>query len=108
MRLPLDDNATVKAIIADSQVLYADVEVVALAREIEQDGVPLRRIDAKLVTYPAIASAARRRAKTFYDTDDVDSIGTGHVWREKPKVLSPVKQSTRVENSLGACAHPPD
>jgi hypothetical protein len=35
MRLPLDDNATVKAIVADSQVLHADVEVVALAREIE-------------------------------------------------------------------------
>jgi len=35
MRLPLDDNATVKAIVADSQVLHADIEVVALAREID-------------------------------------------------------------------------
>jgi len=40
IRLPLDDNATVKAIIADGQVLHADVELVALAHEIDQCGVP--------------------------------------------------------------------
>jgi hypothetical protein len=35
VRVPLDDNATVKAIIADRQVLHANIEVVALAHEIE-------------------------------------------------------------------------
>lgn len=56
MRLPFDDNATVKTIVSDGQVFHADVEVVALTREIEQSGVPFRRIDPKLVTYDAIAS----------------------------------------------------
>ena len=51
MRLPPDHNATVKTIIADGQVLYTDVEVNAPAREVEQNGVPLRRIDPKLVTW---------------------------------------------------------
>ena len=60
MRLPLDDNATVKAIVADRQVLHADIEVVALAREIEQRGVLFGRIDPKLVTYDAIASSYGR------------------------------------------------
>jgi hypothetical protein len=86
MRLPFDDNATVDTIIADRQVLHADVEVVALAREFEQSGVPFRRIDSKLVTYDPIASGDRRRANTFHVTDDVDDIGIGHVWRGKPKV----------------------
>ena len=72
MGLPLDDNATVKAIVADGQVLHADVEVVALAREIEQSGMPFRRIDPKLVTYDAIPSGYRSRADTFHDTNDVD------------------------------------
>ena len=89
-------------------MLHADVEVVALAREIEQSGVPFRRIDPKLVTYDAIASADRRRANTFHDIDDVDDIGIGLVWREKPKVRGSVKQSTRVAHCLGACAPPRD
>src|ERR1700682_44627 len=63
MRLPLDHNATVKAIIADGQVLYTDVEVNAPAREVEQNGVPLRRIDPKLGTYDALASDELRPAK---------------------------------------------
>ena len=105
MRLPLDDNATVKAIITDGQMLDADVEIVALAREIEQSGVPLRRIDPKLVTYDAIASSYRRRADTFHD---IDYIRIGHVWREKPRVRGSVKQSTRVAHCLGACAPPRD
>lgn len=108
MRLPFDDNATVKTIIADGQVLHADVEVVALAREIEQSGVPFRRIDSKLMTYDSIASGYRRRAATFHDTVDVDYIEIGHVWRGKPKVRGPVKQSTRVAHCLGACARPHD
>jgi hypothetical protein len=45
--------------------------------------VPLRRIDPKFVTDDAIASACRRRGDTGYD---VDCIGIGHGWREKPKV----------------------
>ena len=85
MRLPLDDNATVKAIITDGQVLHANVEVVALAREIQQSGVPFRRIDTKLVTYDAIALGYRRRADTFHETDDVDYIGIRHVWRGSPR-----------------------
>ena len=44
MRLPFDDNATVNTI-ADCQVLHADVEVVALAREFEQ--AECRMIDSK-------------------------------------------------------------
>jgi hypothetical protein len=108
MGLPLDDNATIKAIIADGQVLYTDVEVVGLAREIEQSGVPFRRIDPKLMTDDALASACRRRGNTFHDIDDVDYIGVGHVWREKPKVRGSVKQSTRVAHCLGACAPPRD
>jgi hypothetical protein len=83
MRLPFDDNATVNTIVADRQVLHADVEVVALAREFEQSGVPFRRIDSKLVTYEPIASGYRRRANTFHDTGDADDIGIGHVWRGK-------------------------
>lgn len=106
MRLPFDDNATVNTIIADRQVLHTDVEVVALAREFEQSGVPFRRIDSKLVTYDPIALGDRRRANSFHDTDDVDDIGIGHVWRGKPKVRSPVKQSTRVAHCLGACHEP--
>jgi hypothetical protein len=82
VRLPLNDNATVKAVIADGQVLYPDVEIVALAREIEQSGVPLRMIDPKLVAYAAIASSDRRRTNTFHDIDD---IWIGHVWRESPR-----------------------
>jgi len=68
------------------------------------------RIDTKVVTYDAIASACRRRANTFHDIDDVDVdyIGIGHVWREKPKVHGSVKQSTRVAHCLGACASPRD
>ena len=108
MRLPLDDNVTVKAIIADGQVLHADVEVVALAREIEQSGVPFRRIDPKLVTYDGIASSYGGPGDAFRYTDDVDYIGTGHVWRGRPKVHGEVKQSTRVARCLGACAPPLD
>jgi hypothetical protein len=93
------------SVLADGEVLYPDVEIVALAREIEQSGVPLRRIDPKLVTYGAIASSYRRRANTFRDIDD---IVIGHVWREKPKVRGPVKQSTRVAHCLGAFAPPRD
>src|SRR5438874_2554981 len=102
MRLPLDDDATFKAIITDVQVLHADVEVVALARQIEQSGVPFRRIDPKLVTSDAIAARHRRRANALHDADDVDDIRIGHVWRGKPKVRGPVKQSTRVTKCLGA------
>jgi hypothetical protein len=104
MRLPLDDNAAVKAIIADGQVLHPDIEVVALAREIEQSSMSFRRIDPKLVTYDTIASGYRRHANTFHDIDDVDYIGTGHVWRGKPKARGSVKPSTRVAHCLGACA----
>ncbi len=108
MRLALDNNATVKAIIADGQVLHADIEVVALAREIEQSRVSFRRIDSKNVTYDTIASSCRHRAAIFHDADDVDDIGIGHVWRGKPKVRGPVKQSTRITDCLGACAPPHD
>ena len=105
MRLPLDDHVTVKTIVADGQVLHADVEVVALAREIEQSGVPFRRIDPKLVTYDAIALLPSSR-QHLPRHRRVDDIGIGHVWRGKPKVRGPVKQSTRVANCLGACVPP--
>ncbi len=108
MRLPLDDNATVKAIIADSQVVHADIEVVALAREIEERGVLFGRIDPQLVTYDGIASSYGRPGDAFRYTDDVDYIGTGHVWRGRPKVHGQVKQSTRVARCLGAFAPPHD
>lgn len=75
MRLPLDDNATVKAIVADGQVLHVDVEVAALAREIKQSGVPFGRIDPKLVTYDAIASGHGRPGNTCHVIDDVDDSG---------------------------------
>jgi transposase-like protein len=51
--------------LADGQVLHTDVEVVALAREIKQSGVPFRRIDTKLVTHDVIALGYRHRAYTF-------------------------------------------
>ena len=35
VRLALDDNRTVETIVADGQVLHANIEVVALAREID-------------------------------------------------------------------------
>jgi len=89
-------------------MLHADVEVVALAREIDQSGVPFRRIDPKLVTYDGIASSYSRPGDGFRYTDDVDSIGTGDIWRGRPKVHGQVKQSTRVARCLGACAPPHD
>jgi hypothetical protein len=84
------------------EILYPDVEIVAVASVIEQSGVPLRRIDP---TYDAIASSYRCRANTFRD---IDYIVIGQVWREKPKVRGSVKQSTRVAHGLGAFAPPRD
>ena len=74
MRLPFDDDATVKAIVADSQVLHADIEIVALAREIEQRGVLFGRIDPKMMTYDGIASSDGCPGDVFRHTDHVDYV----------------------------------
>ena len=89
---------------SDRQVLDADIEVVAPAREIEESGVPFGRIDAELVAYAAMAPRYCSQANSFHNTTDVASIRIGHVWRGKPKVRGPVKQPTSVESCLGACA----
>ena len=99
VRLPLDDNAAVEPVIADGQVLDAYVEVVALAGEIDQSGMPLRRIDQELVTHAFAAVGSGRCLAMFRDIDR-----TGHVWRGKPKVRGPVKQRTSVAKCLGAYA----
>ena len=85
-------------------MLHDDVKVVALAREIDQYGVPFGRINLKLVPDNGLALGYRRCAGVFHDLDGVNCVRIGHVWRGKPKVRGQVKQPTRVANCLGACA----
>ena len=110
MRLPLDDNATVEAVIADSQLLHAHIEVVALARESEQGRVSFRRIDAQIVTHDAIASGWRCPRDSFHDSDDVDYIGTGHCLEGKAKGLrsgETINESCTLPRRLRASAWDP-
>jgi hypothetical protein len=74
IRLPLDNNAAVNPIIADGQVPDVHREVVALAGEIDQSGMPLRGVDQELMTRQRRASrcwtsgpVARCRALTSLD-----------------------------------------
>src|SRR5437867_3077839 len=75
IRLPLDNDAAAKAVIADGQVFDADVEAVALLSEIDQRGMPLRRIDQQLMTREVAADFGRG------STMSCDIDGTGHLER---------------------------
>ena len=66
--------------------------------------MPFGRIDPKLVTYDGIASSNGGPGDASRHTDGVDYIGTGHVWRGKPKVHGQVKQPTEIDNTASALA----
>jgi hypothetical protein len=67
-------------------VLHDDVKVVALAREIDQYGVPFGRINPKLVPDDGVALGYCRCASVVHDIEGVNCVRIGHVWRGKPKV----------------------
>jgi hypothetical protein len=91
MRLPFDDYAMVKAVVADSQVLHADLEIVALAREIEQRGVLFGKIDSQMVTHDGIAASDGRPGGVLRHTGDVD-----YVWSQSNPSLIVISAIDRV------------
>jgi|HubBroStandDraft_6_1064221.scaffolds.fasta_scaffold1039345_1 hypothetical protein len=49
IRLPLDHDAAVDDVVADTEMRYVDVEVIARSREMEHRGVSFRKVDRELV-----------------------------------------------------------
>jgi len=47
--LPFDEHTTTNEVIADREALQADLEVATLPSKLEQRGLPLGIVDAKLV-----------------------------------------------------------
>src|SRR5262249_29723661 len=80
IRLPLDHNAPIEAVIADGQSLHADIEVGALAGETNQRGRKLRRIDQELMTR-ALAAGSNRGLAMFYGIDG--TLRACRIWRHR-------------------------
>jgi hypothetical protein len=100
---PFDHDGIVDAVVADSQTLNVDFEVVTLTKKAEQCRAPISAVDAYAVARSLrTGDDAALVVRRLLDTRA--AIAVNQAWRGKPQVHGRVKRSTTSRHSLRACA----